>query len=190
MQTYSFPMDLIVEDHAITITINRMCYLLSKREKLGASGALLVFSGSTFVDSAAVSTVGRLKRRNRVHETLASAALCPRHLNMAVHLRVGNNILRSSSLYSEFCFCYLCSMAIGNCFAWLTKILYQVQYMLPAPQWLDFACFLDAVCLVSAVQVKMAPKAVSQREESELQAMLERLALENEEIDGDAPEDV
>lgn len=36
----------------------------------------------------------------------------------------------------------------------------------------------------------MAPKAVSQREESELQAMLERLALENEEIDGDAPEDV
>lgn len=39
-------------------------------------------------------------------------------------------------------------------------------------------------------QVKMAPKAVSQREESELQAMLERLALENEEIDGDAPEDV
>lgn len=40
------------------------------------------------------------------------------------------------------------------------------------------------------LQVKMAPKAVSQREESELQAMLERLALENEEIDGDAPEDV
>ncbi|CAM9158070.1 unnamed protein product [Sphacelaria rigidula] len=40
------------------------------------------------------------------------------------------------------------------------------------------------------LEVKMAPKAVSQREESELQAMLERLALENEEIDGDAPEDV
>ena len=40
-----------------------------------------------------------------------------------------------------------------------------------------------------SLQVKMAPKAVSQREESELQAMLERLALENEEIDGDAPED-
>lgn len=45
-------------------------------------------------------------------------------------------------------------------------------------------------CCVDTPQVKMAPKAVSQREESELQAMLERLALENEEIDGDAPEDV
>lgn len=45
-------------------------------------------------------------------------------------------------------------------------------------------------CFVDTPQVKMAPKAVSQREESELQAMLERLALENEEIDGDAPEDV
>ena len=44
--------------------------------------------------------------------------------------------------------------------------------------------------VLNAPQVKMAPKAVSQREESELQAMLERLALENEEIDGDAPEDV
>ncbi len=35
----------------------------------------------------------------------------------------------------------------------------------------------------------MAPKAVSLREESELQAMLDRLALEQEETDGDAPED-
>ena len=30
--------------------------------------------------------------------------------------------------------------------------------------------------------VKMAPKAVSQREETELQAMMERLAAENEEM--------
>ncbi|CAM9908583.1 unnamed protein product [Chrysoparadoxa australica] len=39
------------------------------------------------------------------------------------------------------------------------------------------------------LEVKMPPKAVSQKEESELQAMMERLALENEEIDGDEPED-
>jgi translation initiation factor 2 subunit 1 len=37
--------------------------------------------------------------------------------------------------------------------------------------------------------VKMAPKAVSDKEENELQAMMDRLALENEEVDGDAPED-
>lgn len=36
------------------------------------------------------------------------------------------------------------------------------------------------------MEVKLAPKAVSQKEESELQAMLDRLALENEEVDGDA----
>ena len=41
-----------------------------------------------------------------------------------------------------------------------------------------------------ALDVKMAPKAVTLREESELQAMLDRLALEQEEVDGDAPEDV
>lgn len=35
----------------------------------------------------------------------------------------------------------------------------------------------------------MAPKAVTAREENELQAMLERLALEKEEGEGDAPED-
>jgi len=35
------------------------------------------------------------------------------------------------------------------------------------------------------MEVKMAPKAVSQREESELQAMMERLAVENAELDGD-----
>ena len=35
----------------------------------------------------------------------------------------------------------------------------------------------------------MAPKAVTLREESELQAMMERLALEQEEVDGDTPED-
>lgn len=39
------------------------------------------------------------------------------------------------------------------------------------------------------MDVKMAPKAVSLKEETELQAMMERLALENEEVDGDAPED-
>jgi translation initiation factor 2 subunit 1 len=37
------------------------------------------------------------------------------------------------------------------------------------------------------MDVKMAPKAVSIKEENELQAMMERLALENEEVDGDAP---
>jgi len=41
-----------------------------------------------------------------------------------------------------------------------------------------------------ALEVKMAPKAVSQKEETELQAMLERLAVEQEDVDGDAPEDV
>ena len=36
-----------------------------------------------------------------------------------------------------------------------------------------------------SLDVKMAPKAVTLREETELQAMLERLALEQEEVDGD-----
>ena len=39
------------------------------------------------------------------------------------------------------------------------------------------------------MDVKMAPKAVSLKEETELQAMIDRLALENEEVDGDAPEE-
>jgi translation initiation factor 2 subunit 1 len=39
------------------------------------------------------------------------------------------------------------------------------------------------------MDVKMAPKAVSLKEETELQAMMDRLALENEEVDGDAPEE-
>lgn len=39
------------------------------------------------------------------------------------------------------------------------------------------------------MDVKMAPKAVSLKEETELQAMMDRLALENEEIDGDEPEE-
>jgi translation initiation factor 2 subunit 1 len=39
------------------------------------------------------------------------------------------------------------------------------------------------------MEVKMAPKAVSIREETELQAMMDRLAAENEEVDGDEPED-
>ena len=40
-----------------------------------------------------------------------------------------------------------------------------------------------------SIDVKMAPKAVTLREETELQAMLDRLALEQEEVDGDAPEE-
>lgn len=39
------------------------------------------------------------------------------------------------------------------------------------------------------MDVKMAPKAVSDKEENELQAMMDRLALENEEVDGDAPDE-
>jgi translation initiation factor 2 subunit 1 len=39
------------------------------------------------------------------------------------------------------------------------------------------------------IDVKMAPKAVSVKEETELADMMERLAMENEEVDGDAPED-
>jgi len=39
------------------------------------------------------------------------------------------------------------------------------------------------------IDVKMAPKAVSVKEETELQEMMDRLELENEEVDGDAPED-
>jgi translation initiation factor 2 subunit 1 len=39
------------------------------------------------------------------------------------------------------------------------------------------------------MDIKMAPKAVSVKEENELQAMMDRLALENEEVDGDAPEE-
>mmetsp|Transcript_11200 Transcript_11200/g.14741 ORF Transcript_11200/g.14741 Transcript_11200/m.14741 type:complete len:337 (-) Transcript_11200:153-1163(-) len=39
------------------------------------------------------------------------------------------------------------------------------------------------------MDVKMEPKAVSIKEETELQAMMDRLAMENEEVDGDAPEE-
>jgi translation initiation factor 2 subunit 1 len=39
------------------------------------------------------------------------------------------------------------------------------------------------------MDVKMAAKAVSVKEEAELQAMMDRIALENQEIDGDAPDD-
>jgi translation initiation factor 2 subunit 1 len=39
------------------------------------------------------------------------------------------------------------------------------------------------------LDIKMAAKAVSIKEETELQAMMDRLALENVETDGDAPED-
>lgn len=39
------------------------------------------------------------------------------------------------------------------------------------------------------MDVKMAPKAVSLKEETELQAMMDRLALENLEVDGDAPDE-
>ena len=38
------------------------------------------------------------------------------------------------------------------------------------------------------MDVKMAPKAVSLKEETELQAMMERLELENREVEGDEPE--
>lgn len=39
------------------------------------------------------------------------------------------------------------------------------------------------------MDVKMAPKAVSDKEENELQAMMDRLALENIEVDGDGPDE-
>lgn len=39
------------------------------------------------------------------------------------------------------------------------------------------------------MDVKMAPKAVSDKEENELQAMMDRLAMENAEVDGDAPDE-
>ncbi len=39
------------------------------------------------------------------------------------------------------------------------------------------------------MEIKMAAKAVSVKEETELQAMMDRLALENDEVDGDEPED-
>jgi len=39
------------------------------------------------------------------------------------------------------------------------------------------------------IDIKMAPKAVSLKEETELQAMMDRLALENEEVDGDEPDE-
>lgn len=39
------------------------------------------------------------------------------------------------------------------------------------------------------MDVKMAPKAVSLKEETELQAMMERLELENREVEGDEPEE-
>eukprot|EP01083_Nonionella_stella_P267549 903830_1 len=38
------------------------------------------------------------------------------------------------------------------------------------------------------LDIKMAPKAVSVKEETELQAMMDRLAMENDEVDGDEPE--
>ena len=40
-----------------------------------------------------------------------------------------------------------------------------------------------------SIDIKMAPKAVSAREETELQAMMDRLAAENEEQDGDGPDE-
>jgi Translation initiation factor 2, alpha subunit (eIF-2alpha) len=39
------------------------------------------------------------------------------------------------------------------------------------------------------LEIKMAAKAVSVKEETELQAMMDRLAMENDEVDGDEPED-
>lgn len=40
------------------------------------------------------------------------------------------------------------------------------------------------------LDVKMAPKAITDREESEMQAMLDRLAIEQAEVDGDEPEEI
>jgi translation initiation factor 2 subunit 1 len=48
---------------------------------------------------------------------------------------------------------------------------------------------INTIFIRGSLEVKMAPKAVSVREESELQEMLDRLALENEEVDGDTPDD-
>ena len=39
------------------------------------------------------------------------------------------------------------------------------------------------------IRIKSSAKAVSQRDESDLKALLERLAIENEDVDGDGPED-
>lgn len=39
------------------------------------------------------------------------------------------------------------------------------------------------------MEIKMAPKIVGDREENELKNLIERMALENEEVDGDEPED-
>jgi len=50
-------------------------------------------------------------------------------------------------------------------------------------------CFLSNPFFSGALDVKMAPKAVTLREETELQAMLDRLALDQEDVDGDDPED-
>ena len=44
-------------------------------------------------------------------------------------------------------------------------------------------------CYSGSLDVKVAPKAVTLREESELQATLDRLAIEQEDVDGDEPED-
>ena len=45
-------------------------------------------------------------------------------------------------------------------------------------------------CYSGSLDVKVAPKAVTLREESELQAtLLDRLAIEQEDVDGDKPED-
>lgn len=46
-----------------------------------------------------------------------------------------------------------------------------------------------SLSLSGSLDVKMAPKAVTLREETELQAMLDRLALDQEDVDGDEPED-
>ena len=49
-------------------------------------------------------------------------------------------------------------------------------------------CYFSVDCRGS-LDVKVAPKAVTLREESELQATLDRLAIEQEDVDGDDPED-
>ena len=40
-----------------------------------------------------------------------------------------------------------------------------------------------------SLDVKMAPKSVTQREDADLQAMLDRLAVAQDDVDGDEPDD-
>ena len=82
--------------------------------------------------------------------------------------------------------CFLCVANNVGEIVWTNPEFLKLKCVPPfcwyPPFWLDVRS--------GALDVKMAPKAVTLREESELQAMLDRLALEQEEVDGDAPDDV